>query len=204
MCKRIEEKIKDILTSPSSGLKCVNKIWNENNHEEIGDIKVRKNITADNYKYMEYTEWDKKQKTCVAIGFNPATIDVTIFDNTNQKIIEALKGNYGSYVLLNLYPQTSVNKKAWEKDDEEDEKFRPILYKILRQVIKDKIDVLIFWGRTVAIDNDLYRELQELMGEELLYMTVKQNTGEHYHPAYVPIEIKKVTQSSFIGVNALK
>ena len=40
--------------------------------------------------------------------------------------------------------------------------------------------------------------------KKLLYMTVKQNTEEHYHPAYVPIKIKEVSSSSFVGVNVLK
>ena len=201
MCK-LEEIIKNILTSPSANLLSKNVPWNNARNTSYSNITwtIRKNIIAQTictYKYLEYTEWDPKKHKCVAIGFNPATIDVNEIDKTNEKIIDKLKEKgYGGYILLNLSPQCSTSKKEWCDNDDEDLKYFPCFIKILKIISKKSINVLIFWGRTVAIKDDIYNILQKIIKTENLLMTVKEGTQTHYHPAYVPIDIIPVTDTN--------
>lgn len=204
MCIKIEEELKRILTSHKNELKCMNEKWNCCKGSGA-NYKIRKNIISGEYKYIEYTEWNKGQKKCVALGFNPATNDVKQFDDTNKKILKALEDKqYGSYILLNLYPQVTKSKKELQEDDEENKKFESVLLQALKKIKEKKVDVLIFWGRTVVISDQLFCELKEIMEQSLLYKTVKKGTNEHYHPARVQIEIKKVERTSFVGTYSLK
>ena len=173
MCKSLEEKIKGLITNPKSRLKCASANWNVGN---VDGFIVRKNIVYKNdYKYVEFTQWDKKKPICVAIGFNPATADVNDVDDTNNKIIiQLIKEGYGAYVLLNLYPQVSKDKKHWQDDDGEDEKYEPILYQIIDDIIASDERVLIFWGRSVAISEKLNTKLKVLIGQNRLFITVKK------------------------------
>jgi hypothetical protein len=202
MCKCIEDTVKSIITNAGSRLKCANGDWNVGN---VDGFIIRKNVIHNNdYKYVEYTKWEENKPTCIAIGFNPATANVNEIDETNNKIIEQLKNRYGAYVLLNLYPQVSKDKKHWQDDDGEDEKYEPVLYQIIDDIIASNEHVLIFWGRSVAISEKLNSKLKRLIEQERLLITVKQGTKCHYHPARVSIEIKQADDNTLTPSYTIK
>lgn len=203
MCKSLEERIKDFITNSKTNLKCVKEDWNVSSKK---DFIIRKNIVYNNdYKYVEFTQWDKYKPICVAIGFNPATADVNYVDDTNHKIITQLKQEeYGSYILLNLYPQVSKDKKHWQDDDGEDEKYEPVLYQIIDDIIASNEHVLIFWGRSVAISEELNIKLKALIEQNRLFITVKKGTEYHYHPARVSIEIKQADDNTLTPSYTIK
>lgn len=203
MCKSLEERIKDFITNSKTNLKCVKEDWNFSSRT---DFIIRKNIVYNNdYKYVEFTQWDKEKPICVAIGFNPATAEVNDVDDTNNRIITQLKKeDYGSYILLNLYPQVSKDKKHWQDDDGEDEKYEPILYQIIDDIIASDERVLIFWGRSVAISEKLYIKLKVLIDQNRLFITVKKGMGDHYHPARVSIEIKQADDNTLTPSYTIK
>ena len=194
MCKCIEDAVKSFITNAGSRLKCANGNWNVGN---VDGFIIRKNVIYNNdYKYVEYTKWEENKPTCIAIGFNPATANVNEIDETNNKIIEQLKNRYGAYVLLNLYPQVSKDKKHWQDSNGEDDNYEPILYKIIDYIINSKEHVLIFWGRSVAISEKLNSKLKRLIEQNRLFITVKKGTEDHYHPARVSIEIKQAGKNT--------
>lgn len=203
MCKSLEERIKDFITNSKTNLKCVKEDWNFSSRT---DFIIRKNIVYNNdYKYVEFTQWDKEKPICVAIGFNPATADVNDVDDTNNKIITQLKKEgYGAYILLNLYPQVSKDKKHWQDSNGEDEIYEPILYQIIDDIIASDERVLIFWGRSVAISEKLYSKLKVLIDQNRLFITVKKGMGDHYHPARVSIEIKQADDNTLTPSYTIK
>ena len=218
MCK-LQDKIKKMIVK-NIDTNVLNKEWKECNDldalSKTANITIieRKNIQgtrydAENkkieYKFIEYTKWESpNEKQCVAIGFNPATIDPNIIDKTNGKIINILKDNgYGSYILLNLYPQVSKNKDDFNEDDEIDSSFQETLIKILELLNKTKTKTLIFWGRTVPIPKNVFDILKTLQQNEILYMTIKKDTHSHYHPARINIDMEKVTDKYFSVTNQL-
>lgn len=218
MCE-LQDEIKELIVK-SINTNVLDKKWKECNDLDAlsksinttiierkniqGSISNQKNSTQVNYKFMEYTKWNNNQ-VCVGIGFNPATNDPNEIDGTNVKIINELNNKkYGRYILLNLYPQVSKDKNTFDETDIVDENFQNILLKILSILIKKKIDTLIFWGRTVSISEDVFKKLEELKDYNLLYMTVKQDTHLHYHPARITINIDKVTDKDFAITNQLK
>ena len=205
MCKPLEEKLKNIITSELNGLKCANCSWQTANTSNSHNF-IRKNISIQKeYKYIEYTEWDEKKPGCVAIGFNPAETNPEVIDQTNQKIKEALNlQGFGSYILLNLYPQVSSEKKNWMEGDCEDEKYRELFGDLLIKVENSNKAVLIFWGRTVAIESYVYKFLKNIRSQRRLFITVKKGTTMHYHPARVNIEIIEATSESFIETYSVK
>ena len=203
MCKSLEERIKDFITNSKTNLKCVKEDWKVSSRT---DFIIRKNIVYNNdYKYVEFTQWDKEKPICVAIGFNPATADVNDVDDTNHKIITQLKKEgYGAYILLNLYPQVSKDKKHWQDSNGEDEIYEPILYQIIDDIIASDERVVIFWGRSVAISEKLNNKLKRLIEQERLFITVKQGTKCHYHPARVSIEIKQADDNTLTPSYTIK
>ncbi len=109
----------------------------------------------------------------------------------------ALKGeNYGSYVLLNLYPQVTSTKESFNEDDGVNKDFVELLPMIINNYKEN--DFVIFWGRTVSISVGIKIQLDNLLGNGKLHMTVKAGTGKHYHPARVDIEIKDVKEDDIV------
>ena len=197
------EKLKKIIVSEESHLKCFSCEWQYSDKLDL----ERKNITSSDgtqkYKYIEHTILGESNKVCVVIGFNPAESDVNEFDGTNNKIYACLKEKYGSYILINLYPQVSKTKDEWDEGDEEDAKFGPVLIKLLETLLDAKEDVLVFWGRSVGVDEQIGTLLSKLQENNLLYFTVKKGTNLHYHPARVTIDIKKATKDSLIKTTSI-
>lgn len=196
------DELKEIIVSDDSGLLCCGSDWNDSTD------KLRKNIIYPKidpkYKYIEYTRLCKKEKVCVILGFNPAKSNVDEIDNTNKKIHKILKKNYGSCILLNLYPQVSTTKDKWDEGDNEDAQFVSVMEKLLKKLVASKADVLVFWGRSVGVDKKIGTLLKKLQKQGRLYITVKKDTNKHYHPARVSIDIKKAAQDSLVETTSIQ
>ena len=197
------EKLKKIIVSEESGLKCLGCGWQYSDKPDLERKNITSSTNTKKYKYIEYTKLGSSDKVCVAIGFNPAEFDVNEFDGTNNKICTCLKEKYGSYILINLYPQVSKTKDEWDEGDEEDAKFAPVLIKLLETILDSKEDVLVFWGRSVGVDEQIGTHLSKMQENNLLYFTVKKGTNLHYHPARVAIDIKKATKESLIKTTSI-
>ena len=209
MCE-LQDQIKDKIITDKE-LLAYNLKWENYNSSKLGNnnlnvkITERKNInctdTIAHYKYIEYTRWSDK-KLCAAIGFNPAKHKPDDIDGTNIKLINTLgKKGYGGYLLLNLYPQVSPNKEEFDELNKENIKFHNTLLKVLDVLIKENIDTVIFWGRTVSIDNNIFSKLEEMRKQRILYMTVKEGTSQHCHPARVSIDIKLIEDSKYFDIS---
>jgi hypothetical protein len=196
------EELKEIIVSTESDLLCSGSDWN------VSADNQRKNIIyptkEPKYKYIEHTLLGDKEKVCVALGFNPAKSDVNEIDKTNQKIHKVLKKDYGSCILINLYPQVSSTKDEWDEGDNEDAKFTFVIKKLLAKLVTSEADVLIFWGRSVGVDKQIGTLLNQLKEQRRLFITVKKDTNKHYHPARVSIEIKEATQDSLIETTSIQ
>lgn len=201
MCT-LQEQIKQLITS-NNNLLAYNQEWKNYDYSKLKakhlnvTIVERKNIqdVSQHYKFIEYTKWENTATNdlCVAIGFNPATYNQNEIDGTNIKLINALKDKYESCILLNLYPQVSTVKEKFNESDDEDSKFHNTLLQILDFIIEKNIRTVIFWGRTVSVNKDIFEKLQKMQKKNNLLMTVKKGTSSHYHPARVDIEIKVVS-----------
>lgn len=192
----IAEKLKKRF-SENSTLKCSGKSWNTSTKQN--DLWTsRKNITDDNkeYKYLEITTWDLSKDICIAIGHNPAIASVDDIDDTNNKLLNKLKDRYGGYILLNLYPRVTKDVDSFGEPQREDIDYKSLLKDIISDVISNEIDVIVFWGRSVEIDDDFGNVINKLLDNDRLYITVKENTTEHYHPARVNISLIKATRTS--------
>ena len=215
MCE-LQDEIKKLIVK-NININDFDKEWKEwNDLDALPKIKnitiiERKNIQGSrydeenkksiDYKFMEYTKWKSKNvKQCVAIGFNPAKINPNEIDSTNKKLITELNNmDYNSYILLNLYPQVSTNKNTFNETDTIDEKFQNILLEILSLLIDQAIDTIIFWGRTVSISNEIYSKLIKLQEKNHLFMTIKKgDKKQHCHPAYIQIQIIKVSNDNYL------
>ena len=196
------DELKEIIVSDDSSLLCRGSDWN------YSTDKLRKNIiypTKDpKYKYIEYTHLCEKEKVCVVLGFNPATSNVNEIDKTNKKIHKTLKKNYGSCILLNLYPQVSTTKDKWDEGDNEDAQFASVIEKLLEKLVASEADVLVFWGRSVGVDKKIGTLLKKLQKQGRLYITVKKDTNKHYHPARVSIDIIEATQDSLVETTSIQ
>lgn len=198
----IEEKLKHEIEK-FLGHRCD---WNDSSNKEFKKLNLtcRKNLSefdGQPYKYVECTKFNKGEKVCVGIGFNPAEQSPDKIDRTNKKIINAFnKGEYKTYILLNLYPLVSESKANFDESDEKSIAFaKECLPTLLETVYNDTdADVLIFWGRTVSIDREIFNVIEMFCNsqKQRLYMTVKEGESVHCHPAYVPIEIKEVSKDN--------
>ncbi len=174
--------------------------------KDVIDITVRKNISNDDYKLIEITKWNNDiDKFCVILGFNPTELDINEIDNTNVKLINELEKDYGGVILLNYHILRSKTKEEFSPQDDWNVEYNhEILPKILKLLIEEKIEVVIFWGRTNSFENDIYDLLKQLQENEKLKYTVKKDTESHYHPGRCEIKIKSVDATSFATSNYLK
>lgn len=180
--------------------------WENSSNSEFKkfNLSCRKNLSeidGQPYKYVECTKFNQGKKVCVGIGFNPAEKSPDEIDRTNKKIIEALNnGEYKTYILLNLYPLVSKSKANFDESDENSIAFaKKCLPSLLETIYNDTdADVLIFWGRTVSVDCEIFNIIEMLCNspKQRLYMTVRKGECVHCHPAYVPIEIKEVSKDN--------
>lgn len=196
--EKLKQKIEEFLGH------CCN--WENGCSQEFGKLGLscRKNLSemeGHPYKYIECTKFNQGEKVCIGIGFNPAQQFPGKIDRTNKKIIEALNnGKYKTYILLNLYPLVSSSKTDFDESDENSIAFaKKCLPSLLETIYNDTdADVLIFWGRTVSVDCEIFKKIKMFCNpkKQRLYMTVKKGESVHCHPAYVPIEIKEVSKEN--------
>ena len=103
-----------------------------------------------------------------------------------------------------MYPQVSTTKDKWDEGDNEDAQFVSVMEKLLKKMVTSKADVLVFWGRSVGVDKKIGTLLKKLQKQGRLYITVKKDTNNHYHPARVSIDIKKAAQDSLVETTSIQ
>ena len=113
---------------------------------------LESNVDLKYKEVIEFVKTDKISKTAICIGYNPAKASEKI-DTTNKRLIDCLWNNYDGYRLINLFPQVSTDKTTCITDLEDNVKFCNVIINILTN---EKDDIILFWGRTVAINKDLY------------------------------------------------
>ena len=169
-------------------------------------LQERKMLSSEDggYKFLDYYMWNSNKKTILGIGFNPALSDLGQIDDTNKKIIDALKqknDGYGQYILTNLYSRVASTEVEFGMIDAKSQNFNSKILPVLLDLILENkdIDVLIFWGRGVEINSELYDRLLQLCRAKRLYITVKQGDSQkpHWHPSRVSIEIEKASTNRF-------
>ena len=108
----------------------------------------------------------------VCIGFNPAKSEEEV-DTTNKRLIKMLWDDYDGYTLLNLYPQ--VTPKADQCDLSLTENQESV--KRIAQTIRETHEtVILFWGRSACLDDEIKQALVERVGSELpTKITVSKN-----------------------------
>lgn len=163
----------------------------------VKDIKKKVCWGNDKYKFLEKTIWDEKKEICVALGFNPTNNKIDKIDSTNKKIIKQLKEPFGGYYLINLYPQRSDSKNGFDESDEIGKNYNRCIPKMLDLLIKNDIKLLIFFGRTVAIREEIIKKLDIFKNNGKLMITVKKGFTDFYHPARVEIDIIDVKKDYY-------
>ena len=169
------------------------------------NIIDRQNISNDDYKLIEITRWsNNNNKFCVILGFNPTELDINEIDKTNVKLINELENEYGGVILLNYHILRSKTKEEFSPQDDLNIEYNyKILPQILKLLIKEEIEVVIFWGRSNSFEKNIYDLLKQLQDNNKLKYTVKKDTKLHYHPGRCEIEIKSVSAESFATSNYL-
>ena len=154
---------------------------------------VRKNYSSSDYKVFELTSWQSNYcKFCIVCGFNPTNTSINEIDNTNQKLFSILnKKGYQNTILINNHIQKSKDKESYFDDDNDIKYYQQLFLKFLEIVEENKVDLVIFWGRTSCFNNNIKDKLIQIMNNGRLYITVKKGTSNHYHPARVDIDIIK-------------
>lgn len=160
--------------------------WKEKGFDSIGyfKYKVKRTLYIDKYpnpkyKYKEKIDFNGSEKCkpyAVCIGFNPAATKSDI-DVTNKRLIKLLKKDYGGYFLFNIYPEIADNIKQLNFNDENNQSFVDQLVNILNEEEYCDLDIILFFGRMVAIPEQLESFLKEQ--NEKIFITSHNNEFTH-------------------------
>lgn len=150
------------------------------------------------FKYKEIIKFIKDKKDngkypkAICIGYNPAKASKDI-DETNKRLIKCLWETYDEYLLVNLFPQVSSDKTTCIPDLKENVEFCNVIIDILKN---DDRDVILFWGRTVSISEELFNAINNRIDNELpLKMTTYG--GRFIHPGAIgKVELNDVTKGN--------
>lgn len=146
------------------------------------------------FKFKEYIKFQKGtinqcDNEAVCIGYNPAKASLSL-DVTNKRLIDLLWNNFSGYLLINLYPQVSTNKCSCIPDLDENKNFSEVIVEILK---KDKREIIIFWGRSVLIDENIKDAIENRIQLNLPLKRTTHN-GKFTHPASnADIKLEDVT-----------
>lgn len=175
-------------------------VTNKNGHKVkrklVTKSKYVKELEKDiEFKYKEkilFQKLNNKGKTAICIGYNPAKSCEDI-DITNKRLIECLWEDYDGYELVNLYPQVSSDKTTCINDLDENYNFINVIVDIIEN---DEKDIILFWGRTLSLSDELYNAICNRLDKHLtLKMTTHNN--KFTHPgANSAIEIKKCSKEN--------
>ena len=168
------------------------KLKQSNDYESFGfkNQKVKRTLfyetkyidslnTNIEFKYKEnivFFKENKSSRKAICIGYNPAKATKEI-DVTNKRLIDCLWNEYDEYMLVNLYPQVSSNKTTCITDLEENENFCNVIIDIIKS---EKDCIILFFGRTVNIKDDIYDAIVERINNKMpIKMTTHNDKFTH-------------------------
>ena len=164
------------------------KNWSNQTYDDCKGQKntiVSRNLYLDNikkpkYKFQETILFKKEKlnnKKAICIGLNPAKAEEKI-DITNIRLILLLWDKYDEYLLLNIFPEITDNKKQINYIDQENKLFEVKLIEVLNNTTDD---IILFFGRTTIIPPNIVSCIKELFVKK---RTIKLTAhyGEFTHP----------------------
>ncbi|GED72595.1 hypothetical protein BRE01_62970 [Brevibacillus reuszeri] len=107
-----------------------------------------------NLRYRLYRHWDAKKPTACVIMFNPARIDPNPFrlGVTLTKVFEHIENDYGSMVVVNLYPTVKDKKKDLKQNER---KFDERNFTYIKNAVMSSDKVVLFWGNDTGMSKDV-------------------------------------------------
>ena len=166
-----------------------------------GNKDVKRVLYVDNtenpkYKFKEEIDFiagNNAPPYAICIGLNPAKAKKDL-DDTNKRLINLLENDYSGYYLFNIYPEITENATQINFNDEENVSFVNKLEVMLQDTVYNRLDIILFFGRTLIIPDQLLQLLQRWIEEKKnIYITV--HNGEFTHPRanakIEKIELKK-------------
>lgn len=135
------------------------------------------------FKYYEYIEFEKniKENVAICVGLNPAAAEEDL-DTTNKRLIKLLRRDYKGYYLLNLYPEITDNKTQIDYANNENIVFVNFLGDFLQEPDKSKLDVILFFGRTVILNQEQIDIINSLLSDSSRHVYITTHNGEFTHP----------------------
>ena len=172
--------------------------WQEKQFDSLGyhEIKVKRTLFVDKYpdpkhKYKEKVDFldVEGDKPCaICLGFNPAKAEENL-DDTNKRLIDALKDRYCGYHLFNLHHQIESDQTNIKTIDVEF--IKSICRKINGEALKE-LDIVLFFGRLAVIPEVLVKYLKKWSFKEHRKVYITAHGDEFTHPsANAKIELKE-------------
>lgn len=127
-------------------------------------------------KFVERISWNENgQHYAICIGYNPAQLNSTNFDKTNELLICLLRDCYDGYYLFNLYGEINPQKVQKSKSSS--------LIECIVKTINNsetQYDVHFFWGNSVYINGTETNWLNSLKANAVY--TIGTKKAHHHHP----------------------
>lgn len=127
-------------------------------------------------KFVELIRWNENgQRYAICIGYNPAQLNSTNFDKTNELLIHLLQNHYDGYYLFNLYGEITPQKVRKSKSSS-------LIECIVKTInnSKTQYDVHFFWGNSVYINETETNCLKSLKANAVY--TIGTKKVQHHHP----------------------
>ena len=106
----------------------------------------------------------KGNNPLIFLGINPSTATPDDYDQTMKKAKGfALKNNFDSWIMLNIYPQRATNPD--NLDEKLNVKFHKDNIKIIKKYIKNNATVVAAWGNPINKRDYLLKCLQGIVKE---------------------------------------
>ena len=138
-----------------------------------------------NYKFAEKIIFSGRctGRLAVAIGYNPAILNMSYIDKTNELIADYLHSlGYAGYYLLNLFPEVTPQKP--NKSASYFNNFYIVLQTALARLPQvSSMDLFIFWGSSVYINIQERIAFDSILRLFASSYTMGTNNGiNHKHP----------------------
>lgn len=140
-----------------------------------------------NYRYMLTRRWGHGPTVCW-IMLNPSTASAFEDDNTSRRVKTFTQrlGNYGGYVIVNLYSLRSTDPKAlWTRN--EAERIGPLGDQFIAEQASGRANVIVAWGAHGA-RNGRGNQVAHMLTDAgvTLHCLGTTKDGHPKHPLYVP------------------
>ena len=162
--------------------------------EEVCRVLEVDSIYETKYKYKEVLTFSKPlieyEKYAVCIGFNPAKAEKDL-DVTNKRLINALQHTYSGYILLNIYPEITSTATEVNFDDPENQNNLKRLLNYI-EVLDKEMDIIVFFGSSYSICEELYNTLLSLAHTNRLIKTTNKNKDFRHPSSIGSVDLVKV------------